>query len=245
MPFYEREKELLNIIGQHESITSDELLRKLYISKSTLRRDLIKLESMGLIVRTHKGVMPVRKSADKQIPFLLRENEQNSAKALIAEKAAKLIKDGDTIMLDGTTSAYHIVPHLKNFKDIIVITSGAKASYLLGELGIKNICSGGVMINKSFSYVGSDALGTIARYNADIAFFSCRGLSADGLLSDNSVEENDVRKMIIKHSKRKVFLCNSEKIGNSYLHNLCSLSDIDDIICEKELPQNLAVKIGM
>ena len=218
-----------------DSVSVNELLKSQYVSKSTLRRDLIKLEEKGLIIRTHGGIIPKRASADDKIPFFLRENEQNSAKKIIAEKAVKYINDGDIIMLDGTTSAYYIVPLLTRFKDIIVITSGAKASFLLGELGIKNISTGGEMITKSFSYVGTAAQSAISSYNANIAFFSCRGLSEDGLLSDNSAEENAVRKLMIKHAKKKIFLCNSDKIGNKYLNNLCRISEIDKIICEKDI----------
>lgn len=72
-------------------------------------------------------------------------------------------------------------------------------------------------------------------------FFSCRGLSDDGLLSDNSAEENAVRRLMMKHSKKKIFLCNSDKTGNKYLNNLCHVSELDEIICEKELPDIAAL----
>lgn len=241
MPFYEREKELLDIIMNHDSTSVNELLKSQYLSKSTLRRDLIKPEEKGLIIRTHGGIVPKRISPNDKIPFFLRENEHDSAKKIIAEKAVGYIHDGDTIMLDGTTGAYCIVPLLVQFKDIVVITSGAKASLLLGKLGIKNICTGGEMITTSFSYVGETAKNTISAYNADIVFFSCRGLSDDGLLSDNSAEENAVRRLMMKHSKKKIFLCNSDKTGNKYLNNLCHVSELDEIICEKELPDIAAL----
>lgn len=236
MAFYERENDLINIIMQYDRVSVEELLKRQYTSKSTLRRDLKKLEEKGLIIRTHGGVMPVKKFADEQIPFFMRESEQNEEKERIAKQAVELIHDGDVIMLDATTSAYRLIKYFKDLKDIIVITSGAKASYLLGEMGIKNICTGGHMINKSFSYVGQEALDTISKYNADITFFSCRGLSEDGFLSDNSIEENEVRKMMMKHAKRKVFLCNSEKIGHSYLNNLCHVSETDTIISNEAVP---------
>ena len=133
-------------------------------------------------------------------------------------------------MLDGSTSAYHIIPHLRDKKDIIVITSGAKAALLLAEMGIPTISSGGVMINRSYSYVGEDAIRTLLKYNADIAFFSCRGLSDEGIPSDNSPEENEVRRAMIKRAKFRVLLCDEKKIGNVYLNNLCDPSEIDEII---------------
>ena len=241
MPFYEREEELLAVIRKSDFVSTKALLKDRYISISTLRRDLIKLEERGLIIRTKGCVMAVKKSPDDRIAFFLRESENLPEKKLMAQKAAALIRDGDTVMLDASTSAYCIIPYMaESCKDVVVITSGAKASFLLGELGIRNICTGGKMINRSFSYIGQIAEKTIAQYNADIAFFSCHGVSPDGFLTDNSIEENDVRRTMMQHARQKVLLCNSGKFGNTCLNNLCHISEIDRVISETDIPQPIA-----
>lgn len=239
MPFYEREEKIINILVQKDVMTVNELADKLYISKPTLRRDLIKLEQKGVITRTHGGASLIKNPADTKIPFALREQEQNDAKTAIARKAVSFIKDGDIIMLDATTTAYTIVPYLADFHNIIVITSSAKTSLALGQMGIRNICTGGLMIQKSFSYVGGDAQAMVSRYNADVLFFSCRGLSNNGLLSDNSIEENQLRRIMMQHAAKKIFLCDSSKIGKVCLHNLCHVSEVDEIICETKVPQEI------
>ena len=204
MPFYEREDKILNLLRQKNMMTIDELANQLFVSKPTLRRDLIKLEKKGIISRGHGNASLVQNAPDSKIPFTLREQEQDIAKSAIARKAVTFIKDGDTIMLDATTSAYHIVPLLTDFHNILVITSSAKTSFLLGQMSIKNICTGGQMINRSFSYIGNDALNTVSHYNADVVFFSCRGLSLDGFASDNSIEENQIRMAMMKQSAKKI-----------------------------------------
>lgn len=239
MPFHEREDKILHILLQQENISVNELSDKLFISKPTLRRDLIKLEKKGIIVRTHGGASLVKNPKDTKIPFVMREHEQNSAKSTIAQKAISFIHDGDTIMLDGSTSAYYIVPYLSEFKNLIIITSSAKSSLILGQMGIDNICTGGRMITKSFSYVGAEAINTIRHYNADVLFFSCRGLSLAGQLSDNSIEENLIRKEMMDRAAKKIFLCDSSKIGKICLHNLCHISDLDEVICETALPTEI------
>ena len=239
MPFYEREDKILNALLEKDSMTTQELSAKLFVSVPTLRRDLIKLEQMGKIIRTHGGAQLIKKAADEKIPIFLREQEQNDAKEIMAKKAVEFVRDGDIIMLDGSTSAYRIIPHLASFKNLIVITSSAKSSFLLGRMGINNICTGGRMITRSLSYIGEDAENTIRRYNADIMFFSCRGLSMDGKLTDNSIEENSLRKIMLCHAKKKVFLCDSSKLDHTYLNNLCHLSDVDEIICERKLPEQM------
>ena len=239
MPFYEREEKILNALLEKESMTTQELSARLFVSVPTLRRDLIKLEQMGKVIRTHGGAQLIKKAADEKIPFYLREQEQNDAKEIMAKKAVGFIRDGDIIMLDGSTSAYAIIPHLVAFKNLIVITSSAKSSFLLGRMGISNICTGGRMITRSLSYVGEEAESTVKRYNADVVFFSCRGLSMDGKLTDNSIEENSLRKVMLRHGKKRVFLCDSSKLDHMYLNNLCHLSDVDEMICEKPVHRDL------
>lgn len=239
MPFYERQEMILNALLESDHITTQELSAKLFVSVPTLRRDLMKLEQMGKIIRTHGGARLIKKSADEKIPIFLREKEQNDAKEIMAQKAVEFVRDGDIIMLDGSTSAYTIIPYLADFKNLIVITSSAKSSFLLGRMGINTICTGGKMITRSLSYIGEDAENTVKRYNADIVFFSCRGLSMDGKLTDNSIEENSLRRIMLRHAKKSVFLCDSTKVGHTYLNNLCHLSEVDEIICEQVLPGNL------
>lgn len=95
--------------------------------------------------------------------------------------------NGYVIMLDASTTAFHLLPHLAEFKNILVITNGAKTAFESASMGIKTICTGGEMALESFSYIGPDAESVLNKYNADVAFFSCRGVSENGIVSDNSI----------------------------------------------------------
>ncbi len=239
MPFYEREERILSALMEKGSMTTQELSATLYVSLPTLRRDLMKLEQKGKIIRTHGGAQLVKQAADEKIPFFLREQEQHSAKSIMAKKAAEFIEAGSIVMLDGSTSAHCIIPYLADIPKLIVITSSAKSSFLLGQMGINNICTGGRMIPRSLSYIGEDAERTVRSYNADILFFSCRGLSMDGKLTDNSYEENSLRRAMLRQAKKRIFLCDSSKIGKTYLNNLCHLGEVDEIISEGSIPAHL------
>ncbi len=243
MSFYEREDKILDILFERQTVGNNELAKMLYISAPTLRRDLEKLEGKGLIIRSHGACSLNRQAADEKISIRYREQEQNAEKVKIAKKAVEFIKDGDVIMLDASTSAQAIVPLLGGFRDLIVITSGAKTSYLLGKMAIKNISTGGQMITKSLSYTGPEALHTIGRYYADVVFFSCRGLANDGRLTDTSIEENEVRRAMLLHARKKVFLCDSKKIGRSCFNTLAHISELDQVVCEQPLPEQLRKQI--
>ena len=229
MSIYNRESQYISLLAQKPH-SIKELSEKLFISEPTVRRDIILLLEKDLVTRK-RGIITLKSnSPDKRIPLFVRSFEQNSSKQIIAQKAASHIKDGYIIMLDASTTAFHLLPHLTHFKNILVITNGAKTALESASLGIKTICTGGEITLESFSYIGPDAERTLSNYNADVAFFSCRGISDDGIASDNSILENSIRKIMIKNSKKSYLLCDSSKFSKTYLNTLCSTDEIELII---------------
>lgn len=231
----EREKQILEILLKQKSVTVKQLADALYISEPSIRRDLMSLEKQNLIKRTHGGAM-LEESAlsTNKIPFFIREYEQSSAKIVIAGKAIDLVKDNDVIFLDASTSCYYLIPFLTSKTNITVVTNGVKALTKLAEYNINTISTGGALVNSCLALVGEEAHKTIENFNADIAFFSCRGLSDEGYLTDIAPDENNIRKKMIKHSQKSFLLCADDKFGKKYFHNLCHRNDIDGIISNEE-----------
>lgn len=230
----EREKKILELLLKEKRCTVKDLAKALFISQPSVRRDLQSLEKQNLIKRIHGGAVLEESAVSKnKIPFLIREYEQSGAKARIARKAAELISDGDVIFLDASTSCYYMIPYLASKKGITVVTGGVKALSKLAEYGIRTVSTGGDLINSCLALVGEEAYRTVESYNADLAFFSCRGVSEDGYLTDISPEENNVRKKMIRRAKRSFLLCATEKFGKRYFHNLCHRDEIDGIITEE------------
>ena len=231
MSTYKREAEYIKLLASRE-YTVAELAERLFISEATVRRDICALKEKEIIV-SKNGVVSLKVSfSDKRIPLFIRETEQNEEKARIAERAAKHIKDGDVVMLDASTTAYHLLPHLVKFKNLILITNGAKTAIEAASIGIKTICTGGELAPESFCYVGADAESVLRRYNADIAFFSCRGLSNDGRVTDNSILENGIRRIMMENSVRSFLLCDKSKHGKIHINTLCHTKDLDGVISE-------------
>lgn len=237
MPFYEREEKLLSLLSAERLTSVDEICEKLYISKPTVRRDLDKLAKKGLIKRTHGGAYLTKPHNIKNEPFRMREQMSNDAGSVIAKKATEHIRDGYVIMLDGSDCAFSMIPYLADFKDLLIITNNAKISFILGQMGIENISSGGRMNTDTLSFCGDTAINCINKYNADICFLSPNGISPDGYLTDNSDEENAVKCAMMQKSRKKVILCESNKFDHTYINNLCHISDADEIISEYKIPE--------
>lgn len=231
----ERDKAILELLLKKKKVSVKELATTLYVSEPSVRRDLSRLENQHLIKRTHGGAMIDESVQSKnKIPFKVRELEESSAKIIIAKAAVKLVEDGNVIFLDSSTSAYNIIPFLEGKKNLTVITNGVRALEKLAEYGINTISTGGILDPACMSLVGEEAYKTIEAINADICFFSCRGLDGEGNLTDIFPSENYVRQKMIKNSKRAYLLCGSEKIGKKYYHNLCNADKLDGVITDKK-----------
>lgn len=229
----ERYAEILNALEKYKSISVSKLSELLYVSAPTIRRDLTHLENQGLVLRTHGGVI-LRQTSESEIPLMLREDQNNLSKKIIANKAAEYINNGDVIFLDASSTVAHIIPFLKQYSDIIVITNSPKTSIRLGEENIKNYCTGGLLLLHSIAYVGNEAEKFISNINADIFFFSSRGYMEDGYITDSSVEEAAIKKAMMKNSDKIFYLCDSSKKNTKYMYNICHVNDVTVIINESD-----------
>ena len=227
----ERQAQILEILEQRKSISVTKLAELLYVSQPTVRRDLTSLMEQGKVQRTHGGVV-LRKASDAEIPLMFREDQNNAAKKAIAGKAAKLIRDGDVIFMDASSTVAYLIPHLKKFRDLIVITNSPKTSIRLGEQQIKNYCTGGQLLMHSIAYVGSETEKFIAGINADVFFFSSRGYTEDGLITDSSEQEVAVKKAMLQNAERSYYLCDSSKRGPKYAFNICTTKDLTALLDE-------------
>lgn len=233
MSIYTRENQYISLLAQ-KTYSVKELSEKLFISEPTVRRDIAILRKKDILT-CRRGIVTLKtNSPDQRIPLFIRHLEQNEEKQAIARKAIKHIKDGYVVMLDASTTAAHLLAHLTEFKNILVITNGAKTALEAASMGIRTICTGGELMLESFCYVGTDAESVLRNYNADVAFFSCRGISDEGIASDNSILENAMRKIMIKNSKKNYLLCDSSKLGKTYLNTLCHTKDLQGVITDRE-----------
>jgi DeoR/GlpR family transcriptional regulator of sugar metabolism len=227
----EREKSILEALLVQKRATVKELSQKLYISPSSIRRDLASLEKQDLIKRTHGGAMITDNIlSSSKIPFMIREYEESNAKVEMAKKAIELVKDNDVIFLDASTSAYNLIPFLVAKSNIVVITNSVRALNTLAQFNISTVSTGGSLIASCMALVGEEAYKTIDSFKADVFFFSCRGLSDDGELTDIHPSENYVRARMMANAKRSYLLCAKNKFGKSYYHKLCHKDELDGVI---------------
>ncbi len=231
-----QEKRILEILETQQYASVDELSTVLRVSASTIRRALGILQQKGLVTRTHGGVK-INGENNFSPSFTFRIHQNSFEKKKIALSAIKLIKNGDIIFLDGSTSAFYIAEYLKEFKNIRVVTNGIDTLSLLAKNNILAYSTGGQVSTENPSVlVGGYAENMICNFHADVAFFSAQAMDNDGEIYDCFEDEIFIRRTMIKNAKTKVFLCDNTKFGKTSPYHLCSIKDCDYIASNQSLP---------
>ena len=233
---HERQRAIMAYLKQHHAATIHTLAGYLYASEASIRRDIAALEASGLVLKVYGGVvLPEHKN--EVVPVELRDGANSAAKEIIAQEAAKLIHDGDTVFFDSSSTVRRICKHIKNRKQLRIITNNVRICQDLKDTDIAVYCTGGEYYKKLDCFLGPYAERFIRSINATSMFFSCKGLSEQGILTDVSETEIAIRQAMLAHADKAYLLCDSSKVGQKYAFTLCCVRDLTEILCDKPLPQ--------
>ena len=228
-----RQSEILKMLGENVYMSVNDISKLTYTSPSSIRRDLAHLEQLGLVNRSYGGVSLLEING-QVAGFYSRTTKNIKEKRLIAQKAAPLLNEGQSILLDSSTTASFMLPHIARLNSAIVFTNNLETAISAINLGIKTHCIGGTSIGGSVSLGGPAAYTALSDIRVDIMFFSSQSLAKDGVISDSTEEENYVRKIMLERAQKTVFMCDSTKFNTSSLYTMTSLDDIDITIFDRE-----------
>lgn len=227
----ERYDKILAILEEEQYASAAKLSKILYVSLPTIRRDLAELGRRNRIVRSHGGAKIIQPE-HVVAPLNFRKTVHAAQKRALCRRAAELVNDNDIIFIDASTTTLQMADFLSDKKGITVITNGIPIATLLVQKGIKTCCTGGEIFENSLAHFGSFAEDFIRRFNIDTLFFSCHGVNDEGMLTDPSLPETQIRRVAIGQSKKTVFLCDETKLSLSTPYNLVSICDIDCVITD-------------
>ncbi len=214
------------------------LSRELDVSQSTVRRDLEMLELQGLVRRTHGGVIWTGDRAEpaqsRTYAFNQRISHQLDAKRRIARAAAALVPTGQTILLDGGTTTFHLAEEIRGRPLQLITNSLPIANLLMDDESVELIITGGLMYPRYGVMLGPAAENFIATVHATRMFLSVAGVSESSLYNQNLLLVAAERRMM-EQSQQVVLLADSEKFGQQALVKLCDLSEVDIVVSDENL----------
>ena len=239
----ERRNKIISLLNDKKSLSVQEAAELFGVAEETIRRDLNVLENQELLIRTHGGAV-IADGPRNEISYERRKSINISGKDRIGMEAAKLIDDGDIIMLDASTSAFCLAKHIKEKKGITVITN---AQSVIAELsateGIELISTGGNLRRKSMSYVGRIAETALENYHATKLFFSCMGFSLERGITDSNGQESDMKQMMLRCSQKAYLLCDHTKFDKVGYASTAKAADIHAFITDEPLEDTVSKRL--
>ena len=207
----ERRREIIESLNQHNGVASiNYLCKKLYASRSTIRRDLMTLEEEGILIRSHGYVSLVLKSA-KESPISMRQIENLDKKQNIAKKTEPLIKDGMVLFLDSSSTVCQLAPILKTKQHLTIITNGINiANELSHAQNLTCFLCPGVLKHKSLSIVGEFTSQFIKNFHAELAILSCKAIQEKGIFEGDDSQAL-VKKSMMENAEKTILLCDTTK----------------------------------
>lgn len=224
----DRQRHILEIVQKKQRVTVPYLAKKLFVSEMTVRRDLKKMEYEGLIKRYHGGALV--NSDYIQYPLNLRMHVNEKEKRDLAENITKYISDGQTVFLINSSTCAYIIPTLKQYRDLTVVTNSVQFVSMLAKLHVRCILTGGEYRESERCLIGREAENFLRGINPDIAFLSCDGVSEDGVVTINDPANAEIVKIAFRNANKKIVLAHSSKLGAKYTYTICTRDEADDII---------------
>ena len=232
----ERRTQIEQIITESKSVLVVDLAKQFDVTPETIRGDLLKLEKQGILVRTYGGAT-LAGASGSELGFKERDTVNAEAKQRIGKRAAQMIRNGETIFLDASTSALYLARNIKDKRGLTVITNAVSIMTELSDCeNIKLICTGGLYYPKNMSYNGRYAERMIKEnFAANKFFFSCRGVTLSRGLVDSTEDEAELKRAMLERSESVIFLGDHYKMGKMGIPVICPIDKIDKFVTDVEL----------
>lgn len=239
----ERRQEILSALEETGQLSVAALSDRFGVSEVTIRADLQALSQQGFVLRTRGGALAT--NVLPEFSFDVRQQQHAEQKARIGREAAGLIRDGDTIAMDASTTALSIIPHLKNFTELTVITYSLRvAMSLLGQTHVHVFMPGGRLRRQSIALVGQYENMVLTDFHARLGFFGARGITLNEGLTDVALEEVQMKQAMLARCKRLVALIDCRKWGQIATTTFAPVEQLNTIITDCEAPSDLVDEIS-
>lgn len=233
-----RTEKIIQFLDENGNVIVKELSDYFKVSEETIRRDLEKIEKMRIgVKRVHGGAYKVR-DFDEEAPFTFRQSIIMDEKRKMAGYCIPLIENGDSIMLDSSSTSLCIAQSIAEtgLQATIITNSLAIAKEMEAYKKVQLICIGGILRSSSKSFVGYMATRNLENLHAGKAFISCSSIHMEYGLTDYNEGEAQVRYLMMKQSDKRYLVADDTKFGKSKVNHISDFSMVDEVITNKEMP---------
>lgn len=232
-----RQMEIIRLLNESKVVSTAELAARFGVSLETIRRDLDDMEKQYLLKKIYGGAELYDREDRSVAPLPARSVKAHAEKEAIAAKAAQYITERSVIALDAGSTVGALCELLKQRGDLTVLCTDIHNAAKLYTSGSRIYMMGGFLTPDGTSS-GTQAKEFLSTINdIDLFLFSTDGISPDGGITNDDTLINDLKKRLIRKSKKKILMADHTKFSGSGFYRTCDFSDIDLLITDDGTPQ--------
>lgn len=238
-----RRIKILEALKSNGQVNVKELSEKLGVTGVTIRNDLMQLEKKRVLIRARGGAIRIEQNhSEEDYPLSDKQKKHLTEKIGIGKKAAELIAEGNTIIVDSGSTTYELAKNLSKFKELTVITNAINVAALLADYSnINVIMPGGLLRKNSLSLVGILAERGFKDYYCDKLFLGVDGFDLDFGISTPNPEEAYLNQIMISISKEVIVVADSSKFQKRGFAFIAPTNKINTVVTDKGiLPEHKA-----
>ena len=233
-PTPERQKQILSLLMRQQKLSVAEIVAQFAISEATARRDLESLTLQGKAQRVHGGVIALEQ-APPELPILERESEQLDEKIRIARAVSELVSDKETIFLGSGSTVLEVARHLRNRRNLTVITNSLPVlNTLVGINGITVISLGGMLRDSELSFIGHITEQALTEVRADKVIMGTRGVSLEHGLTNDYLQETLTDRAILKVGRKVIIVADHTKVNRVATALLAPLDSVQTFVTDSK-----------
>lgn len=235
MPLNDRQENILNLLREEGRVEVEDLSNRFTVTTQTVRRDLTELCERGLATRTHGGARNLVSASS--FGYEERRLRQLGEKEGIAHRAAQLIPNGSSLLLNIGTTTEQVAAALAIHQDLTVVTNNINVIHILRGARLKSlVIAGGSVRQSDGAVVGAEAVEFINRYKTDFAIIGTSSMDEDGAILDFDEREVAVARAILKNARTKILVTDISKFDRAAPVRICDVADLDYVITDKRPP---------
>jgi DeoR/GlpR family transcriptional regulator of sugar metabolism len=227
-----RRMKILEWLQEEGSARVRDLSAAFAVSEATIRQDLERLDGDGYITREHGGAY--LKSVPQQVESMSLHHVQNmDRKRKIGQKAAALVADHETIIIDSGTTTTQFAEHLRARQDLNIITNALNIALMLGANPTNTVhMPAGQFKAPTLSLSGEKSVDFFVGIYAEKLFLATAGISFDAGLTYPAIGDIYVKRAMIKAASNVYLLADSTKIGRTSFSSLGGVELVHTLITD-------------
>ncbi|WP_244834972.1 DeoR/GlpR family DNA-binding transcription regulator [Clostridium sp. BJN0001] len=231
-----RYAELVDIVNKYKRIEVSKLAEMLDVSQVTIRKDLKKLEDKGLLSREHGFAIM---SSSDDIRSRLTYNYDTKLK--IAKKAAEMVKDGETLMIESGSSCVLLAEEIaKNRNNITIITNSFFIADYIKKLNVKIVLLGGDYQEESQVTVGPLTTMCARTFHVNKLFIGTDGYDKDTGFTGKDLQRTETVKAMAESADNIVILTDSSKFSRRGVVSQFKPEEVSFVFTDKEIPKDIS-----